>query len=239
MKDTKKTLLTVKDKYGDCCLNDSSLSSKAIKKDRKPEGWVEIYDNLPDGSKALITKQNLVLYQGRECIGQRMVDTNNASAVTTQNEYICWFGMGSGGTSIGDPLTPLSVSSLNTALSNAVPIHDNDNDASTTYTDRQDGTPGAYYKRKFDNIDFNQDPSNNKYLITKITMVVDNDDCNDTTVVNSRYNNYLNEAGLFVCSTNQGGSGQTGPWNLFSRVTFPTIVKDVSRQLTIVWYLYF
>lgn len=234
--DNKNIVIKVEDHYGDNCIVDKTKFEKdSNNKNRAPLGFVEIYED-----EKLVGKHNLVLYYGREWIVQRAVDTNNTQVTPTQNEALYWFGIGSGGTASGDPLTPLSVDSSDTELSQAVPIHVNDAPTSSTYTDRRDGSPGNYYKKAYDSVAFNQDPANdNKYLITKITVIIDNDDCNDTTLVSGKYNNHLNEAALYVCSTSQGGQSQTGPWNIYSRVTFPTIVKDSSRQLTLIWYLYF
>jgi len=236
----KNTIIKVNEKYGDNCLTDRVGAPKIGNKPRKPEGFVEIYESVNGGEKKLLGKHNLVVYQGREWIAQRVVDTRNAAVTPTQNEFICWFGVGSGGTLVASPLNPLTTASTDAELTNPVPIHVNDDDVSIVYTNRQDGIPGDYYKKEFDNITFNQDSDNdNKWLITKITMIIDNDDCNDTDVVGLYTNNHLNEAGLYTCNTSQGGSAQVGPWNIYARVTFPTIVKDTNRQLTIIWYLYF
>jgi hypothetical protein len=47
----------------------------------------------------------------------------------------------------------------------------------------------------------------------------------------------LNEAGLFTSTSTVGGFG--GPFNLYARVTFPTIMKTSARQLLFIWYVYF
>ena len=215
----KKTLITISDKYGDQCLIDKIDASDKNK--RSPQGFVEIYDIQNDGSKKLVGKSNLVVYQGREYIAERIFNTENASTSTTLSQYICWFGLGSGGAPIGDPLNPDAPTSNDTGLDTEVPL----NATNATYADFRSGN---YWKHPLDTIQFEQDSgNNNKWLIVKVTTTIGLDDANG-------YN--LNEAGLFLGSSNIGGFA--GPFHLFSRVTFPTIVKDSSRQLMFIWYIY-
>ena len=218
--DEKTTIVDITDKYGDQCLADTFQAGK--KEDRaKPEGFVEVYDVLPDGSKKLIGKNNLVLYQGREYIAERIFNVENASTSTDKDHFISWFGLGEGGAPVGDPLNPDSPVSTDTDLDTEIPIN-------ATDTACADFRSGSYWKHPFDNIVFEQDGNNNnEWLIVKVTTTIGSDDSNG-------YN--LNEAGLYLSASSSGGHGV--PFYLFSRVTFPTIVKDSSRQLMFVWYIY-
>ena len=65
------------------------------------------------------------------------------------------------------------------------------------------------------------------WLVLKITTTAGIDDANDER---------LSEAGLFTAESNAGG--YSGTFTLFARVTFPTIIKDSTRRLIFVWYLY-
>ena len=66
----------------------------------------------------------------------------------------------------------------------------------------------------------------------RFTTTIGIDDANDER---------LSEAGLFTSESNAGGWGGVGDsktFTLFARVTFPTIIKDATRRLIFVWYLY-
>jgi hypothetical protein len=84
----------------------------------------------------------------------------------------------------------------------------------------------GYYKHPFNPIiEFEQDGDNyNYWLIAKISTTLSADDANGFNI---------SEAGLYTASSN------VGPFNLYARVTFPSIVKTSARQLLFLWYVYF
>lgn len=222
----KKEILEVNigDRYGQCLVDKQSFGINNKVKRSKPSGYVEIYDVLPNGDKQLIGKENLVVYKGREWLAERAFNTNNASVTTTPTEFISWLGLGDGGAPIGDPLNPNSPVSTDTSLSNDIFIN-------TTDTNCTDWRVSAFYKKPFDSIAFQQDAGNaNKYLIVLVTTTIASADSNGENI---------NEAGLFVCPSSSGGVGNTGPWDLFSRVCFSTIAKTSARQIVLLWYVYF
>ncbi len=219
IKETETIVVNINENYGDSCIKDSVNSVSASK--RKPEGYVEIYSIDENGDKKLVGKSNLVLFTGREWIASRICNLNNGNISQDEDEFISWFGLGNGGAPIGDPLNPNTPINDMTNLSNEVAIH-------TTDIECADYRAGSYYKHPLDSIVFQQDTLNDdKYLIIKITTTISIDHANGFN---------LNEAGLFT-SNNDAGE-HLGPFNIFSIVTFPTIVKDDSRQLVFYWYLY-
>ena len=212
-------IVSINDQYGDC-LGDRCLQDTDGRKGR-PKGFVEVFEVDEDGNKKLVGKNNLVLYQGREWIAERIFNTENGNTSTDKDMFISWFGLGQGGAPIADPLTPDAPLSTDTGLDTEVPIH-------ATDTNCADYRTGNYFKHPFDSVTFEQDASNNnEYLIANCTITIANDDANG-------YN--INEAGLFLSDSTTGG--HSGPFYLFARVTFPTIVKDSTRQLMFVWYIY-
>lgn len=219
IKDPETIVVNIDDNYGDSCLKDSvnGISTK----ERKPEGFVEIFSVDKDGNKKLVGKNNLVLFNGREWIASRICNIKNANITADEDEFISWFGLGNGGAPIGDPLNPNTPTNGITDLSNEIPIHTSD----ITCADYR---AGSYYKQPLDSIVFQQDALNDdKWLILKVTTTLSVDHANGFN---------LNEAGLFTSNSDAGEHG--GPFNIFSIVTFPTIVKDDSRQLVFYWYLY-
>jgi len=215
------------DDYGRC-LADSV--NKTFEGDRvKPQGYVEIYEADEAGNKKLVGRHNLVLYLGREWLAQRIVDRNNGNVTSTKDEYINWFGLGDGGVIPGDPFNPMPPIIDETELASRVMINATDSSAADYHAVASPGYPEiGYYKIPFDTIGFEQDAQNDDaWLVVKITVTVGIDDANGKQ---------LSEAGLFTSESNMGG--YAGPFNIFSRVTFPSIVKTSDRRIIFNWFLY-
>ncbi len=254
-KEIKTIEVIAKDFYGENCLVDSSLTRTAGS--RKPEGMVEVYDIKDDGSKQLIRKNNLVLYQGRETLAQMLVRTNTVDdggvppvvpVAGNKDMWLNWFGLGQGAADTecspgsGDVFAPEPPTNEDTEL--ACPIMINASDSSSADFHIKDSTgyigtqcvpaPGGkypetgHYKHPFNGVSFERDNLNdNKWLVIKISVSIGVDDANGETI---------NEAGLYTSASNSGMYG--GPFALFARVTFPTLLKDNSRRLQFVWYLF-
>lgn len=230
-KNYKDLMVSISDHYGNC-LKDRIAGNEKMDIDEidRPKGFVEIYEINEDG-KQLLGKHNLVVYLGREWLISRAFNYQNANITPTYEEYISWFGIGNGGCPIGDPLTPVSPTNEDSDLDNSIMINETDvlcADYRATW-DSADVEATGYYKHPFDSLTFEQDSDNyNRWLIMKVSTTIGAGDANG-------YN--LSEAGLFTSESNAGG--YIGHFNLYARVTFPTIVKNSSRQLLFVWYVYF
>lgn len=217
------------DDYGRC-LEDST--NKTFNIDRvDPQGYVEIYEEDENGKKQLVGRHNLVLYNGREWLAQRIMDQNNGAITSTKDEYISWFGLGDGGVGEGDPFDPNPPVIDDSDLAQRIMINAIDT-SNADYHEMDDPDTGypdtGYYKKPFDSILFEQDVLNDDaWLIIKITVTIRADDANG---------NQLSEAGLFTSESNAGGYG--GNFNIFSRVTFPSIVKTSDRRIIFNWFLY-
>jgi len=218
---SKETKIVIKDNYGESCLKDKL--NKDGKKDRKPTGFVEIYEMDEEGEKKLLGKENLVLYQGREWLISRAFNVANVSiSPIVPSEFICWLGLGDGGCYGYDPLVPIPPENLDTELNHAIPINTTD----TSYADYHDS---AYHKMPIGTITYEQDPDNNdKYLIAEIVTTVGHDDANGYT---------LSEVGMYTASSASGG--YAGPFHLYAKATFSSILKSSSRVLIFVWFVYF
>jgi len=223
-KSEKDLIVKLDEYYGDACLFDSnSMSNDPMfnPEKRTPQGFVEIYEATND-EKKLLGKHNLVVYLGREWLAVRAMKVANGNISPTYNDWINWFGVGVGGTLPGDPFDPVSPTNEDTELDDPVGINATD----ATCADFHDG---MFYKHPFDNVTYEQDAENsNSWLLSRIVVTLGSDDANGQQ---------LSEAGLYTSASDSGG--YSGPFHLFSRVTFPTIVKNPSRQLIFVWYLYF
>jgi len=213
------TIINSKDYYGDNCLKDVTENVGILER-LDPHGYVEIFEKDENGSR-LVGKSNLVLYLGREWIAERLANIDNPNTTLTKDMFLSWLGVGTGGALIGDPLNPISPNSNDVDLTTET----NFNATGTTYADFRGG---FYYKHPFDSITFEQDAQNNsRYLIINITTTIGTDDCNGANI---------NEAGLFISTST--APAFAGPFNIFSKITFPTIVKSDTRQLVFVWYIY-
>jgi len=224
MKETQDLIININDNYGEKCLVDDCSGGEGITRKRKPEGRVEIYEVDDNGNKILINKKNnLVLYQAREYIAERILALNNSNTNVDHSDYLCWFGLGDGGVDPSDPYNPYPPSNSDLTLANEIPINESDSSCGDLRGD------GKYYKHPFDTTTFEQDSANdNAWLVVNIT----------TTISAYDGNGYqLSEAGLYLASDNS--AGYSGDFWLFGRVTFPVIVKTDSRRLVFIWYLYF
>lgn len=214
------------DRYGDC-MQDSV--GKTFSEDRlKPKGYVEIYEEGLDGKRKLVGKYNLVLYLGREWLAQRMVDRENSYVTPTKDEYISWLGLGDGGVITGDPFDPSPPVITDTDLSSRVMITATDSSAADYHTVSPGYPETGYYKIPFDTIGFEQDLQNDdSWLVIKITVTIG---------ALSANGKQLSEAGLFTAESNS--AHYSGNFNIFSRVTFPSIVKTSDRRIIFNWFLY-
>ena len=225
-KKIKTTEVEIRDHYGDKCFGDSVNRGGGHR--GKPEGFVEIYEQKEDGEKKLVGKHNLVLYQGREQIAQRIVNRDNPTVSSTKDEYVTWFGLGDGGVLPADPLDPIPPILTDTDLYSLAMINATDSSSADYQVVDATHPEEGYYKIPFDSIEFEQDALNDdKWLVIKITITVG---------VNDGNGYQLSEAGLYTSESQTGG--YSGPFHLFSRVTFPSLIKTTDRRLIFRWFLY-
>jgi len=214
------------DYYGDQCLGDS-INGKASG-DRTPKGVVEIYELDDSGNKKLVHKNNLVLYLGREMLAQRLVNVENEFATPNKDEFLTWFGLGSGGVDVADPFVPIAPVISETDLSSRIMINATDSSNADYHVVAAGYPEEGYYKKPFDSVTFEADELNDSsWSVLRISITIGANDANG---------NNLSEAGLFSAVSSAGG--YSGQFSIFSRVTFPTIVKTDARRLVFVWYLY-
>ena len=170
-----------------------------------------------DGRK-LFTKDNLIVYVGREIFAQKLFNfdrTGNGE----QNLFISWMSVGTGGADPADPLTPVAPTLTDTSLNNEIVIDATD-----------PTTIDGGRKKKFNTLEILQDTNNdNKYLIVKATMILERDQANGAN---------LNEAGLWLCNSDDVNQADTNTLRLASRITFPTIVKNNQLELILAWYYF-
>jgi len=234
MENVKTTEIHVTETYGDNCFDDSFQCGKG-NNDRRPSGKVEIYEVGEDGKKRLVRKNNLVVYNGRETLAQMLAGQNNLNVSgSNQHHFLSWFGLGDGGALPADPFDPVPPANENTDLQSRVMINASDASSADYHYSTESGySKTGWYKKPFDSIIFERDDLNdNKWLVLKITTTIGISDANDER---------LSEAGLFTAESNEGGWGGPGDpkdFALFARVTFPTLIKDSTRRLIFVWYLY-
>ncbi len=235
MEKVKETEIRITEVYGDKCFVDKFQEAGSEK--RRPEGIVEIWEEDENGNKRLVRKSNLVVYLGRETLAQMLVNQNNVDELgnpriaSTKDHFISWFGLGDGGVLPADPFDPVPPANENNDLQSRVMINATDSSSADFHIA---GAPDATYpktgnyKHPFDNIVFQRDDLNdNRWLVLRITTTIGIDDANDER---------LSEAGLFTAESSAGG--WSGTFTLFARVTFPTIIKDATRRLIFVWFLY-
>jgi len=227
MEDSKNLEIQVKDFYGDNCLKDAVSKTKDIA--RGPKGLVEIYELDENNNKKLVRKSNLVVYSGREWLASAAVRTDNTNITASGTDFISWFGLGDGGVLPSDPLDPIPPALTDTDLASRVMINASDASNGDWHVISTGYPSEGFYKLPLESADFEQDAYNDdKWLVLKITIIVKTTDANGAL---------LSECGLYASASNTGG--YTGPMTMFSRATFPSIVKTIDRRLLFTWYLYF
>jgi len=217
---TEKVIIESRDFYRDC-LGDGIDRKRSVSK--RPGGYVEIYEIDSDGKKKLLGKENLVVYLGREWLISRACNVINSYISPTPDQFIGWFGIGDGGCYSYDPLDPIPPTNDDTDLAHRIPFNDTD----SSYGDHVTGE--GYYKKKIDTIEFVQDVDNeDKYLIVSTTSIIGITDANGYTI---------SEAALYVASSL--ADSLSGPFDMYARITFPSLVKSSSRHIVLVWYLFY
>lgn len=196
----------------------------------KLRGRVQIFETLPDGTRKLRDTNNLVVYMGRNWLMQRAVNLNQDLSAGV-NSYISWLGLGIGGATTGDPLTPLTPNLTNVALGQQIVINDS---ISTNCVDGGKLHP-------FDSIAFSQDENNqDEYLVADITTTILDNEANGPSGATGPAAYYdISEAGLFISNSNDPLLFDPTSVKLFARVTFSSIRKYVDRQLVFVWKIFF
>jgi hypothetical protein len=188
------------------------------------KGFVEIYKkSSPDEKYLLHAKSNLIVFSGREWVLQKLFDiqNNDASTSTPPTYGIKWISFGDGGAPTTDPLNPTPPLNTDVALCNEIIIANDD----TQYAD-------GGKKKKLTQKQFIQDNANdNRYLIMQLNSTLSEIEANNSSI---------NEAGLWISNS---GNAAADPdpateFYLFAHVTFPSIVKDPSLTLQILWYIY-
>ena len=183
--------VVAKDFYGETCLVDSASSSQSQK--RKPEGLVEVYDIKDDGTKKLIRKKNLVLYQGRETLAQMLVKTNTVddegaaptvAPAGNKDMWLNWFGLGQGAADTecnpgsGDVFAPEPPTNEDTEL--RCPIAINTDSSSADYHMATDpGYPGSGLCTFSPWPDVTEYPQTGNYKHPLDTVTFEQDNLND------------------------------------------------------------
>lgn len=206
--------------------------------EKRPRGFVEIFDkrsgerigfsdnvSLP-GLDKITGKDNLIVYSGRTWLMQRALNQDLNPGTGDSQSYISWFGLGTGGATVGDPLNPVAPTPLDIDLDTPIIINSSDPLCAN-----------SGYLHPFDSIVYEQDSSNdNQYLISKITTTIANVDA-DGPSGTTYYD--LSEAGLWISNTNNVSLFDPNSLILFARVTFSTIRKHSEREIVFIWSIYF
>jgi len=157
-----------------------------------------------------------------------LVNVENTYATPTKDEFLTWFGLGDGGVDIADPFVPIAPVISDDDLSSRIMISATDSSCADYHAVAAGYPETGYYKKAFDSVTFEPDILNeNDWLVVRISVTIG---------ANYANGNQLSEAALFSAASGDGG--YSGQFSMFSKVTFPTIVKTDARRLVFVWYLY-
>lgn len=218
-----------------------NINEKINVKDRiGPDcGYVEIRDG---SNNLLVSQSNLITFAGRRWLMHKALDIQ-APSPDPIDGYMFYFGLGSGGATLLNPLVAIPPTEADTNLASPLPIN-------TTTPDVF--TPGPIYtftdsgrKKKITTVTFNDlisPVTTDGELAVQLQCVIDNSEAVYPTIgpvlpAPSPDGVVINEAGIFVSKKDVPGN-----FILFSRITFSSISKDLTinnRGLTINWHFLF
>jgi len=217
----KEIIVTVKDDISNTLL-DSAFKNNRDKID--PKGFVKVIEeDLVTGKKKQISKSNLVVYVGRELLIQKLFGVRNVNVPTLVGENLYWLEVGQGGAPSGNPFNPTPPDLTDTSLADRVPLS---NTQDNTLTDL---SGGFYYKRHINSFDYQADPNNNSAYVIALVQA--------SLTENHAIGYSINEAALYTSENDDVNN--PGHFSMYSRITFPTILKTDTNRITFYWYLYF
>lgn len=184
------------------------------------------------------TKQvvpNLVVQTGREFALRKLFNIIPSIDNTQDNfnrRVICSFGLGIGGTDIGNPNNPLAPTPADTSLNTPVPIIQTTASTSSLYLDRvTNGSNYDWYKKKFTGSPVIVANTTTDEYYVKVTLSILN------TEVRSRN---INELALFTGRDTVGSPGNYSNFIMFNRLTFATefFPSENTKSIEYDYYLY-
>lgn len=201
-------------------------------------GYVQIRDR--DTGNLVADGHNLITFSGRRWLMHKALNIQDTlvpgvGEIDPLDGQIFYFGVGTGGATIGDPLTPIAPTDGDTNLAQSIAIND----------PGQDVVVGGIYefadtgrKKEITQVTFsdvNNPVTNENELAVELRTVIEDFEAirNDDTTIGTN----VNEASIFV-------SVPTAPdsFILFSRITFSTIRKDLTdnkRGFIVDWFFLF
>jgi hypothetical protein len=188
----------------------------------------------PTTGAILQTRKNLVVRQGREFSLRKMFNIAYPSENTTQlgTRYINLFGIGTGGTPVSDPFTPIVPTPSDIELNSVTPFRVSatalsSGDAAKYFDGRVTGSTTAYYKKTFTSTAIVLDNTNDDYYC-KLTLNIDATDARGTIISELGLYTSVNTANVF-----------TAP-KIATRVTFQSepLSIETSKGLEIEYYVY-
>jgi hypothetical protein len=191
-----------------------------------PGGYVEVYEkNINDNSEKFMGRHNLVLYRGREWLLSRAFNVRNDLIAARENEFLYWVGFGNGGCTEADPLDPIPPTNSDMNLRSEIPISETNEE----YADFR--LTEGFYKKPYAEMRFLEDSANDgRYLISSLSIQLEVGDANGQII---------NEIGLYSSSSTIPGRLNTGPFHLYAKATFPSLVKAPDRYFLFIWYIYY
>lgn len=189
------------------------------------KGEVSFFEGDGSGNpiNQLCKNHNLIVYESREIILQRLFDFERApiTGVVGDNELkISWISLGTGGADPASPSNPINPTLNDNQLNTEISI-----DASNLGYASVGGLSGC--RKPIGTMEILADSKNvNRYLIMKTTTVISRNEANG---------NNINEAALWFADHSSDPSAIT-KFRIAARTTFPTIYKTSALELILVWY---
>lgn len=215
------------------------------KKRKQPFGRVQIFEKKIEGTdkKLYLVRDtsNLIVYRGRHWLMQRAFDKNHSGS-QLKDLFLGWFAVGTGGSVVGNPLTPVSPDLKDTELAIHAPLGFTEH--IVTFDDKQyhcfDGANSINPTYP----EYQEDPEisdagDNGYLVAKISVTLSAEEANGTEGSGEGGpSQYLSEAGLFISDTRVPESTPSY-MEMFARTTFSSYRKSSDVEIVFNWYIFF
>lgn len=191
-----------------------------------------------DTKEILRVEKNLVVRTGREFDLRKIfgLPYNGETVATLNTRTLCLFGIGSGGTPVGNPFSPIPPTAADTDLNSKVafrtvtassPLSSQDQ---LRYADAvANGAETNYYKKTFNSTPtLTVDPARDQVFV-KVPLSISNQDAR---------NALISELALY--SANQPSANNYNGYKMFSRITFQTepLSAATGKALDIDYYVY-
>lgn len=191
-----------------------------------------------ENNEILQVAKNLVVRTGREFDLRKIfgLPYSGETIANLNSRTLCVFGIGTGGTPVGSPFTPISPTAADTDLNSRIPFRSATASSPLSTADAQrytdavvSGAQNQYFKKTFNGTPTVTVDATRDQVYVKVPLAISSLDARDTQI---------SEIGLYTA--NVPAANSYNGFRLFSRITFQTeaLPAATSKALNMDYYVY-